>query len=98
MSWKKDVIDARIEVLEEHGYTHFNWHIDSKDAYSRQSDTSAPALIGNVLDHTDDMEHIIILMHDFRWRDSTLEALPEIIGGLRDRGYTFDIMSNYPGE
>ena len=89
-------IDVRLEFLEEHGYTPFDWDIDSGDAYSKQKDKSAQNLTRIVLNNTDGREHVIILMHDHRWRETTLEALPMIIEGLREQGYTFDVMSNHP--
>ena len=89
-------LSERFEFLEEHRYTHFDWDIDSGDAYSRQKDKSAQALSQNVLTRTDSREHVIILMHDHRWRESTLEALPMLIDGLREQGYTFDVMRNHP--
>jgi len=98
MSWRRDTVRERIEVLDELGYTHFDWHIDSGDARPNDVDTSAETLTKNVLGNTNDIEHLIILMHDYRWRQSTLEALPAIIEGLRDIGYTFDIMRNFPTE
>jgi len=96
MSWRSDTIRERIEVLEELGYIYFDWHIDSRDAHSAQTDLSPETLAANVLDYTNDSDHIIILMHDFRYRQTSLEALPIIITGLREMGYKFDIISNYP--
>jgi len=97
MTWDRDVKKVRVEVLDELGFKYFDWHIDSGDARSGNADTSAGRLVRNVLDYTDEREHVIILMHDYKWRASTLEALPAIIDGLREQGYVFDIMSNYPG-
>jgi len=89
-------LGVRNDFLTEHGYTPFDWDIDSGDAYSKQKDKSAENLTRIVLNNTDGREHVIILMHDHRWRESTLEALPMIIEGLREQGYTFDVMSNHP--
>jgi len=99
-SWRRDGIAARREVLAELGYVDFDWHIDSNDAAPSGVDTSAATLTRNVLGHKDvgSREHLIILMHDYKWRQTTLEALPAIISGLREQGYRFDIMSNYPLE
>jgi len=97
MSWRRDVINQRIEELEVMGYTHFDWHIDSGDAYAAQADKSAQALADNVINEMNGRDHVIILLHDFKWRQSTLEALPIIINGLREQGYVFDVISNYPG-
>ena len=86
----------RIEFIEELGYVWFDWDIDSGDAYGEQLDKSARALTANVLNGTGGKEHVVILMHDHRWRETTLEALPYIINGLREQGYRFDILRNHP--
>ena len=96
MTWTREVLRPRIDVLRDLGYKHFDWQIDSGDAYALQRDKSAEALTENVLGHTRGREHIIILMHDNNSRATSLEALPMIIEGLREQGYTFDILRNYP--
>jgi len=96
MSWNSDEIEARIDVIEKLGYKHFDWHIDSGDAHPRQTDKSAQTLVSNVLENTNDIEHVIILMHDSGNKNTSLEALPAIIKGLREQGYIFGLLKNYP--
>jgi len=96
MSWRRETIAARREALDNIGYIDFDWHIDSGDAAPSGVDTSAGTLTRNILNHTGGREHVIVLMHDYRWRQSTLEALPAVIDGLREQGYRFDIMGNFP--
>jgi peptidoglycan/xylan/chitin deacetylase (PgdA/CDA1 family) len=96
MSQRSGVIAPRREILEELGLRDFDWHVDSGDARPGQLDRSAAALTGNVLNNTRGREHLIVLMHDSGGRRTTLEALPAIIAGLREQGYSFDVMSNYP--
>jgi len=103
MSWNRDGIAERREILDELGYIDFDWHVDSRDAAPSGVDTSAETLTRNVLDNIngteiDGIEHVIILMHDYRWRQSTLEALPAIIFALREQGYIFDMLKNYPSD
>jgi len=97
MSWRSNTISDRNEVLEELGYKHFDWHVDSGDANSSLPDHSAERLTNNVLNNVNDRDHVIILMHDYKWRQTTLDALPAIIAGLREMGYRFDVIENYPG-
>ncbi len=73
--------------LTELGYTFFDWNVDSTDA-------SAPtqpkdAVLTGVLNGTDLVNTANILMHDTDMKYTTLEALPEIIEGLKSRGYRF---------
>jgi peptidoglycan/xylan/chitin deacetylase (PgdA/CDA1 family) len=73
----------------------FDWHVDSGDAHPRQTDRSAATLTNNVLLNTRGREQLIVLFHDTSSKGTTLEALPRVIAGLREQGYTFDIMRNY---
>jgi len=95
MGRKSSIVDPRREFLAEHGYRDFDWHVDTGDANTNLKDKSADALTQRVLDNTRDREQLIVLMHDTKSKTTTLEALPMIISGLREQGYTFDIMRNY---
>ena len=95
MSRKSSIITPRWELVEEMGYTIFEWSVDTGDTRSKRYDKSAAALTRNVLENTRDREQLIILMHDTKSKVTTLEALPYIITGLREQGYSFDILRNY---
>ena len=96
MTWSRDIRNPRIEVINNLGYKYYDWHIDSGDAHALQTDKAAETIASNVLEETRGREHVIILLHDYSTRATTLEALPMIIDGLRRQGYEFDIISNYP--
>ena len=98
MGRSSSIIAPRQALLDELGYRYFNWHIDSGDARSDIPDRSAAALTRNVLENTRDRDRVIILMHDSGGKESTLAALPKIIEGLREQGYAFDVLRNYPQE
>ena len=95
MGRSASVIEPRREILKELGYNEFAWSVDTGDARAGNTDKSADALVYNVLHYTRNREKLIILMHDTQSRRTTLEALPRIIQGLREQGYTFDILRNY---
>jgi len=90
-----EIVRQRKELLDEMGMLYYDWHIDSRDSHPNQHDRSAAAIAGNVLSTTYGRDRVIILMHDSNGRGTTLEALPGIIAGLREQGYSFDLMSNY---
>ena len=96
MSWGADVISPRRAFVEGLGYRIFDWHIDSGDTSPIRDDRTAEAIKASVLGDTRNRRNLIILMHDSAGRQTTLEALPYIIQGLREKGYSFDIVSNYP--
>jgi len=81
----------RIEVVRELGYRYFDWDIDPNDW---RRGRTPEQVTSDVLGNTNGKEHVIILLHDTYER--TLAALPDIISGLREQGYTFDILRNHP--
>jgi len=95
MSRKSSIIIPRREILAEMGYQDFDWNVDTGDTRSSKYDKSAVALTSNVLDNTRGREQLIVLMHDTKNKTTTLEALPFIITGLREQGYSFDVLRNY---
>ncbi len=86
-----DVIHYIIKLLKAEGYSYFDWNISSRDA-------SLPLLekeeiVENVLSRAEGRKEIVVLFHDTSTKHTTVEALPEIIEGLKDKGYTFDVLS-----
>lgn len=73
--------------LTELGYTFFDWNVDSTDA-SAPTQPKDTVLTG-VLNGTDLVNTANILMHDTNMKHTTLEAMPEIIEGLKAKGYRF---------
>ncbi|OME79565.1 hypothetical protein BK120_21520 [Paenibacillus sp. FSL A5-0031] len=74
--------------LARKGYIDFDWHIDSFD--SSPPFPSPFQIITKVLKESNEHKDRIILFHDFS--DSTLAALPDIIQGLKRRGYVFGVL------
>ena len=95
MGRKAAIVEPRTAILEVMGYRSFDWTVITGDADKRQQDKSAEALAANVLDNTRGREKLIVLMHDSGDKQTTLEALPYIIDGLREQGYQFDVLLNY---
>ena len=87
----RSTLKPRIDAINELGYRHFDWDIDTNDW---RRGRSAEEITSDILNNTNGREHVIILMHDVY--DRTLEALPGVIDGLRKQGYEFDILRNYP--
>lgn len=67
----------------------WDWTIDSLDwTYGKiPLSQSVPAIVNNVLSHARGNREVV-LMHDIH--PQTLQALPQVIQGLRDKGYDFE--------
>lgn len=66
-----------IAYLTEQGITYYDWNVSSGDASS--SFVSASQIENNVLNNVWNYDSVMILMHDSSAKDSTVEALPNII-------------------
>ncbi len=74
------------------GYTYYDWNVSSGDA--GYTVLSKEQIKQNVLNGIYDSGESIILMHDSNEKSTTVEALPEILEELIDRGYTFSKLDN----
>lgn len=77
----------------EKGYRYFDWKDCAGDAEGGYP--SAGTLVQNVIKDAG-RDHLIVLMHDTAATKNTVEALPDIIRSLKEAGYRFDVVENYP--
>jgi uncharacterized caspase-like protein len=76
--------DARLEaLLRERGTEPYLWNVDSRD----WADPVPRSIADTALAQIDKWGRGVILMHDVH--PQTVEALPLVIQGLRERGYRF---------
>jgi len=95
MGRSETVLAPRREIIEDLGYRYFDWHVSTGDSDGGPDGKNVEALTNNVINNTKDREKLIILMHDSADKTATPEALKGIIGGLKEQGYRFDVLSNY---
>lgn len=67
--------------LTDQGVTYFDWNVASGDAVSRE--LPAETLLANCLAGIRNQQSCVVLMHDAANKDTTVEALPEIISEIR---------------
>ena len=68
-----------------------DFNVDSKD----ENNTDKNQIVKNVLDRVKGLDDICILLHDGKNNEATVEALPEIIEKLREKGYRFKKITEY---
>lgn len=85
------IMTALTAKVQERGYAYFDWNVDSCDASKRTAPTQT--IVDSVLNGTKGMNRICILMHDNVDKTTTVEALPQIIDGLRQQGYKFEVLT-----
>ncbi|NDO45728.1 polysaccharide deacetylase family protein [Clostridium sp. MD294] len=82
---KNGVMGDITTQAKQNGYIYVDWNVDSGDA--RGNNVPKDTIINNVLDGTSGKSQAIILMHQTKPKQTTVEALPEIIEGLQTQGY-----------
>ena len=88
----KDLMNQIISKVKEEGLVYFDWNVDSMDAAANKQ--SKEVIVQSVLNGVKGQKHAIILMHDAAPKTTTVEALPEIVEGLRKQGYNFEKLTS----
>lgn len=70
-------------LVQEEGYQYYDWNLDSGDG----ADKSVEELKANSM--TDRFHQVMLLFHDSRSKENTVEALPSIIEYYKNLGYEF---------
>ncbi|MGN0156218.1 MAG: polysaccharide deacetylase family protein [Lachnospiraceae bacterium] len=71
--------------LDEEGIVYFDWNISSQDAGGA---VLAQDIVANCTDGLEKYENAVILLHDSVKKDSTVEALPDIIKTIQAMEHT----------
>lgn len=78
------------EVIRR-GYVYYDWNVSSGDNTSQNNKDDITKAI---LSSSKDKDSAIVLLHDGAGHGQTVDALPEIINGLKKQGYTFAALDN----
>jgi peptidoglycan-N-acetylglucosamine deacetylase len=87
----RDIMTKIVKAMTEENYAQFDWNVDSTDASNRN--VSKDTIVNNVLKYAKNKNHADILMHDANVKVTTVQALPEIIEGLKAQGFIFDVLT-----
>lgn len=85
------IMEKLKEEIKRRGYKYYDWNVDSGDTRGYLVDFEQ--IIENVLSHTINKDKAIVLMHDAPVKTTTVQALPELINGLRRQGFDFGTLS-----
>ena len=79
--------EALREVIQNEGYYYIDWNDLTGDAEGQNIPVNT--LLNNLKKYTKGKEHVIVLMHDSSDKETTVEALPQVIEYLQGEGYSF---------
>ena len=74
----------------EEGMHYFDWNVSSGDASG--NNVPASKILKNIKAESKDKHSCCVLMHDTEAKDTTVEALPQIIEYYKDSGFEFDVL------
>lgn len=83
----KDFMDKITQEVKKEGIVYFDWNVSSTDA--EKVTQNKQTIINSTLEEAKGKSKAIILMHDSKPKTTTVEALPEIIKGLKEQGFKF---------
>lgn len=81
-----------IAEMVRRGFVFYDWNVAANDAVV--GGITSGQVVSSVLGGAADNERIIVLMHDRNDNASTANALPAIIEGLAERGFTFEPLTS----
>lgn len=90
-TYNQQIYKEIIAEMVRRGFTYYDWNLSANDAVS---DIDEQKVIDNVLKDSPTVNTGIVLMHDSRLKNCTAQALPAIIDGLREQGFSFAPLTN----
>lgn len=81
---KVGIMTELSNIMEEKGYTYFDWNVSSGDT---AANNTVESIINNIKRYIKGEGSYIILMHDIK--KNTMQALPSVINYLKSINYTF---------
>lgn len=91
----KSLIKSVIKDLEEKGYVHADWNVDTLDSYVRSEPDKVMKNALTSLKRNENNNHFYqtILMHDDINKQASIQALPQLIEKLISYNYHFETLT-----
>jgi peptidoglycan/xylan/chitin deacetylase (PgdA/CDA1 family) len=89
--YSEHIMSKIVPIVTGMGIKPYDWNVDSGDAVTHVP--TKDQIVQTVLSQSSRHSVAVILFHDADQHASTIAALPEIITGLREMGYTFGTLS-----
>ena len=87
----KGIIKAIKKEMSRRGFVWFDWNADGEDSIHKY--ISAEEIAANVFRCAKGKNEVVVLWHGAAGHSATVEALPVIIDGFIEQGYSFRLLS-----
>ena len=84
-SYCSGIMTRLSKELPQKGYYYFDWNVDSGDASG--NNISVSRIMSNIRSYGTSRQNAVVLMHDTGAKNTTVEALPQIIEYYLNAGY-----------
>lgn len=88
--FNSDIRDSLLREMNSRGFTYHDWNAFSGDAEGADAKAQVERAVTECLTNEKD----VLLMHNTPDKDSTIEALPQIVSRLKERGYRFALLDD----
>ena len=83
-----DIYSSLISEVVRRGFVYFDWNVSVDDTIGPLP-VPVDRLVKNAMSRVNEVNRAVILMHDSADKGTTVDALPAIIEGYRDAGFSF---------
>ncbi|MGL4450268.1 MAG: polysaccharide deacetylase family protein [Sarcina sp.] len=80
------------DTLKTRGIVQIDWTAENGDGVTKKE--SLDKMLGRVYDQVKEQKSIVLLMHDSKGKDLTVEALPVLIDYFKEQGFKFKVIAN----
>lgn len=85
------IMTALTKKVEKQGFRYFDWNVDSGDAAG--NNVAVSKILNNIKTQSEGKAKVCVLMHDTNSKQTTLDALPQIIEYYQSEGYKFEALT-----
>ncbi|MCB2293376.1 polysaccharide deacetylase [Clostridium algoriphilum] len=78
------------KAIKDYGYHYIDWNDLTGDAEGHN--ITVTKLLNNIKKYSEGKEHVVILMHDAPDKETTVQALPQVIEYLKSQEYSFNTL------
>lgn len=91
-SYNKGIMSRLVKEVINQGYHYFDWNVSSRDAEGAKNSTE---VYNSVITTLSKNRSNVVIMHDHKYCQKTLNALKDVIETAKSQGYTFDKITFY---
>ncbi|MGL5068026.1 MAG: polysaccharide deacetylase family protein [Sarcina sp.] len=85
-------LDSLDKSFADVGRVQLDWTAENGDGITKKE--SLEKMLNRVYEQTQEQKNIVLLMHDSKGKELTVEALPQIIKHFKEKGYSFKVIAN----